>query len=82
MRYTVTYERVTARRSRTGKCPDCGVRTKRSHTAEMTVSPFNKNPDGTVRTYAEVERAVQAKADEWVPDFRHYNGCPGGEEPA
>ena len=74
MRYTVTYDKFTARRRKSGKCPGCGKRVTRSYTAEMTMSPFNKNPDGTVRTAAEVQRAVEAKADEWVPDFWHY-GC-------
>lgn len=70
---TTTYRPVEAHRTRSGKCPVCGRRTKRSHTATMTISPFNKNPDGSVRTSAEVRKAVEAEADAWVPDFRHWD---------
>lgn len=71
MRATYVYDKITATRRRSGKCPECGRRTARSHTETMTVNPFNKNPDGSVRTPAEVRLAVEAKADAWVPDFRH-----------
>ena len=52
-------------------CPVCGKRSKRTQTFMMTVNPFNKNPDGTVRTPAEVLTAVKAKASQWQPDFTH-----------
>lgn len=72
--YTETYWRITAKATRRARCPGCGKATTRSRTFEMTVSPFNKNPDGTVRTPSEVAAAVRAEADAWQPDpglFRH-----------
>lgn len=76
--HTETYARLYAQARRTGRCNGCGRTTRRQRTFEMTVSPFNKNPDGTVRTPAEVQAAVQAKADQWTPDqavFDHA-ACP------
>jgi len=68
---TVHFDRITARRSRSSKCPVCGKTATRSKTFEMTVNPFNKNPDGTVRTRREVWNAVNDKANQWEPDFTH-----------
>lgn len=68
---TIRYERLTARRTHTGKCPGCGKSVRRTQTFGMTISPFNRNPDGTQRTRAEVAAAVNAKADQWQPDFTH-----------
>ena len=70
---TVThrYEPVIARRERKGQCPACGKTVVRRRTFKHTMNPFNKNPDGTVRTYLQVLERVNAEADAWVPDFRH-----------
>ena len=71
---TTRFREISARAERRDRCPGCGKRVTRSRTFIMTVSPFNKNPDGTVRTPVEVGRAVQAEADSWRPDaelFRH-----------
>lgn len=70
-RITITYQPVIARRERTGKCPVCGKRVRRASTFENTINPFNRNPDGTVRTPQEVRANVERIADEWVPDFTH-----------
>jgi hypothetical protein len=44
-------------------CSKCGKALRRKVTAEHTVNPFNKNPDGTPRTRPEVYREAQAEAD-------------------
>lgn len=62
---------MTSRRH-SGKCPRCGKRTTRSRTFEMTVNPFNRNKEtGKMKTRDEVRADLDAKADAWVPDFRH-----------
>lgn len=76
MRYD--FEVVAAHRTRQGQCPICGRTVRRSRTFEMTVNPFNRNEDGTVRTRGEVQAAVEDKADAWSPDFRHAF-CEVGE---
>lgn len=65
------YEAVTAHRERIGNCPICGKRVRRARTFQNTINPFNRNPDGTVRTRREVHANVERIADEWVPDFTH-----------
>lgn len=66
--YTVTtYEKVTSHAIRYGKCPICGKRTQRLKTFTQTVNPFNKNPDGTVKTRAEVSESVKSQAKAWNP---------------
>ena len=48
---TNNFPRVTHRAIRTGTCPVCGKRVKRSRVFEHTVNPFNRNPDGSVKDY-------------------------------
>ena len=67
----VKFEKVQARRSLLGKCDECGRYVQRRRTFEMTVNPFNRNEDGSVRTREEVKAAVVAEADAWQPDFTH-----------
>jgi len=73
MSYTVTYTGPKRRVERTGKCPTCGKRVKRSRVFEKTVSPFNRHPDtGLPKTWDEVARDVDADAEAWVPNFEHW----------
>lgn len=68
---TYSFPEIWSRHTRTGPCPVCGKRTRRSKKFEQTVNPFNKNPDGTVKTRDEVWASVRAEAKAWEPDFRH-----------
>lgn len=71
---TMRYQALTAQATRRGRCPGCNKPVSRTRTFEMTVSPFNKDPDGTVRTPGEVLNAVSAEAAAWQPEpelFRH-----------
>lgn len=75
--YTVRYEEVKARATRKGRCPTCGKRSVRTCTFTNTVNPFNTNPDGLPKTYAEVVRHVEQMAADWAPtpaEFEH-NAC-------
>jgi len=68
---TVRFEPVKTSRQKSGKCPVCGKRVVRRKTFEHTVNPFNKNKDGSVRTFEEVLNRVNEEADNWQPDFCH-----------
>ena len=68
---TTRYDEISTAVTSTGNCPVCGKRVRRSRTFTQTVSPFNRNPDGTVRTRAQVSAAVVAKSRTWQPDFTH-----------
>lgn len=62
---TYYYDRITARASKSGVCPGCGKAATRSQTFGQTVNPFNRNPDGTVKTAAEVRASVNSEAVAW-----------------
>lgn len=71
---TTRFQEVAVPAKRRGKCPTCDKAVTRSRTFTMTISPFNRNPDGTIRTAAEVWAACEAKAEAWQPEpsvFEH-----------
>ena len=74
---TTTYRFQEVKRSTVFKlkCPTCGKRFQRVLSATMTVSPFNKNPDGTIRTFAEVWAAVGKDRDALKLN-RFRSACP------
>lgn len=65
MRTVVTYDRLTVTGHKTLPCPECGKRVRRQRTFGQTVSPYNRNSDGTVKTAAEVRASVVASVREW-----------------
>lgn len=46
-------------------CPTCGKKVRRQTTLTMTESPFNKNPDGTVRSAQQIRAALLEQAQVW-----------------
>ena len=65
------FQRVSATFDKSGECPVCEKRVRRSRTYSQTVNPFNRNEDGTVKTSYEVWLAVRAEGEAWQPDFTH-----------
>lgn len=45
-----------------------GKKKRQSKTFMQTINPFNKNLDGTVKTYGEVLKSVENERDKWVSD--------------
>lgn len=77
---TITrFQPVWTHRKHKGKCGICGKTTTRSKSFEHTINPWNRNEDGSVRTYEEVRERVNAEADAWQPDFDHWT-CVEREE--
>ncbi len=72
---TVIFERIAYGGIRNGSCPTCGKKSTRKKTFTMTVSPFNTNPDGSVRTRQEVYLAVKAEAIEWGKSPAYHTKC-------
>lgn len=66
-RTTTTYERVKWTRTKVVECPRCYGKRRAQKTFHQTVNPFNKNDDGTPKTYQQVLESVQAQADAWEP---------------
>ena len=62
-------------------CPSCGkAKRKRTFRAECTVSPFNKNPDGSVKTRREVYRQSAEQAKKMRDDFMRKPLCKTCED--
>lgn len=82
MSYVVrtTFEEVSHSVQRSGKCPVCGARRKRSRTFTQTINPWNKDPEtGQPRTRRQIVTALRAEGDAWVPDFTCATVVRGGE---
>ena len=62
---TTRYEPIKLYADKSLPCPVCGKKAKRQRTFEMTLNPFNKNPDGTVRDRKDIWQALKAQADIW-----------------
>jgi hypothetical protein len=70
MSQTVTthYSKIKHTAKRRVTCETCGKKVDRQRTFEQTVNPWNKNTDGTVKTFLEVLAAVQLEANLWEAD--------------
>lgn len=64
---TYTFERVTRPVSKTVPCRGCGKKLKRSTTLGQTINPFNRNEDGTVKTYDQIVAELREQAATWHP---------------
>lgn len=59
----ITFEEVKAYGKR--RVTVDGKKKYQQKTFVETINPFNKNPDGTVKSRAEVQESVDRKCDEW-----------------
>lgn len=59
----------------------CGKRFQRTVSESQTVSPFNRHPDGTVKTRAEVWASVREAPATKTPD-KFQRECPACGEQA
>lgn len=62
---------------RSGTCVRCGKKCARSKTFMRTVNPFNKNPDGSIKTPAEVQTDNREEAKGWAAQPLLCKGCGG-----
>lgn len=61
MRYV--YQEVSTKKILKKECCKCGKKFQRSITHSNTINPFNRNPDGSIRTPLEVEQKVLKEHD-------------------
>lgn len=59
------FEQIKQQAKKRVPCDECGKKVTRQKTFTMTENPFNKNPDGTVRTRYEIREALLEKKREW-----------------
>jgi hypothetical protein len=69
---TYVFPEVKAYGTKALPCPGCGRKVRRKRMFTQTESPFNKNPDGSVRTPQEIYDALSEERRAWesVPE-RH-----------
>ena len=53
-----TFQQIKQSKKITGVCEVCKKKKSKTITASQTVNPFNKNPDGTPKSYSEVVKSV------------------------
>lgn len=65
--YTIVrnFQPIRQRATRTGKCTVCGKAATRSTTFQQTLNPYNKLPDGSVKSARDIGRELQAEAKAW-----------------
>lgn len=59
MQIVTTYDQIIERDIVKGICLKCGKTRTRTLVESMTENPFNKNPDGSVRSRSEIIQAVR-----------------------
>jgi hypothetical protein len=67
----MNFNSVFLTKQKSGKCSKCGKTIVKQKKFEHTVNPFNKNEDGTVKSYSQVFKDVVKESNEWIPDFTH-----------
>lgn len=59
------FDRYESRGFKRGRCVVCGKGAERSVVFDMTDNPWNKNPDGTRRSVADIRLALAEKVTAW-----------------
>lgn len=60
-----TFNAVTVKRIKRGKCSKCGAKCQVTKRFFQTLNPFNKNAAGLPKTASEIRAEETAKADAW-----------------
>jgi TIP49-like protein len=64
-RTRITFEVVKLITRKSGYCKKCGKYMSRSKTFDQTVNPFNKLPDGTIKTRDDVFQELLNESKQW-----------------
>jgi hypothetical protein len=73
----VNFKIVKIQGAKTVVCSKCGKKRKRQKTFYMTINPWNKNADGTVRDRTDICVALEAEKKEWKQDtVEDCEECP------
>jgi hypothetical protein len=73
---TYRFQEIKHPEKRTFTCSVCGKRATVSRTFSQTINPFNKLPDGTVKTENTIREELRAKGQAWHPEAIH-DKCRG-----
>lgn len=72
---TYVFSKVELRATKSVKCDACGKRLKRSTTLFQTLSPFNKTPDGELKTRQQIGEELRVAEQEWRGDREWCGPC-------
>lgn len=60
----ISFEKVALHADKAGKC-GCGKRRRRRKKFWGTLNPWNKNPDGTIRTWGDIQAGLRQQIEAW-----------------
>jgi len=66
---TINFEQIKRKKTLSGVCKVCGKKRTRTITEEQTINPFNKNSDGTIKSFHEVSKSVVDELEKRVSRF-------------
>ena len=61
----ITFDEVSIRGEKKARCPKCGKLVTRAKTFSQTLNPFNKLPNGMVKTRDGIIHELQAERSAW-----------------
>ena len=76
-RVTTRYERVSRTAPRSGACSVCGAKGKRQKRFSQTLNPYNRNDQGLVKTYDEIQSELVIEVKEWSEGQFVHERCEG-----
>lgn len=65
MKMVITYDQIKYPARKNLPCPVCGKKVRRSFTFISTANPWNKNPDGSLRTVPQIREMLAQEAADW-----------------
>lgn len=70
-----TFEEVRRAGVKSVPCSVCGKKLRRQRTFSMTISPWNVNPDGSLRTRSDILAALGPKIAAWQAGPEKHKTC-------
>ncbi len=67
---TITFQEIKNKKTLTGLCKVCKKKRTRTIDEKQTINPFNKNQDGTIKNYFEVNKSVEENLEKRVKRFQ------------
>jgi hypothetical protein len=67
---TIIFQEIKQKKTLQGLCRVCNRKRTRTITEEQTVNPFNKNEDGTIKSYFEVVQSVRETLEKRIKRFQ------------
>ncbi len=71
----VRFKEVGIHVEKSGICPSCGKRASRQQYIYQTLSPFNKNSDGTMKSSQDIQKENTEKYKLWKKEPVYHAKC-------